>query len=255
MQLLAKGVLFSFLLLLALPAAAQTDICIPQFVDGMSDGLLWRTTLIVRNQEQTQSQLQIHIRQADGDGMQLRMRQRRGEQAQQHNIEDGSFSPDAIRERATVAYRSEGDGPLQTGYALVQSQTRIQARAQLQLHDGNGHLLSEVSLVPAAQFQSGTLHVDHTENGQVGLAFVNASDTTTATVTLELFSPDGVSLGTTTFDLGPRAHIARFVSEWLSGLLTDDVGYLAISSSSPVCGVGVIFREMTMTQAQLFVDE
>ncbi len=239
----------------SLAQAIQSEICVPQFVDGVIDSFQWRTTLTLRNQDQTQSQVQIRIRDMDGDPLGLRIRRRTMQQVEAHDVMGGLFSPDPIRARATVAYRSEGDAPLGVGYAVVQSQERVQARVMLQLHDGEGRLWAETTYVPQPLFRNGTLHVDHTENGSIGLAFANPSDTTPATITLELYSEDGVLLGTTDVVLGPESHIARFVHEWLAGLLVDDAGYLSISSTSPVCGIGLMFREMTMTEAPLFVDQ
>ena len=42
-------------------AFAQTDLCIPQFLDGVAGPFQWRTMVVLQNQDQNQAQVQMQF--------------------------------------------------------------------------------------------------------------------------------------------------------------------------------------------------
>ncbi len=185
-------------LALAAPSFAQTTVCVPQFVDGQSGSIRWQTTLILMNQEQTQAQVQLQFRDNAGAPMrQLRMTRAHGQGPAQGVDANGEFSPDSIRARSMVALQSSGEGGLQSGYVMVQSQQRIQVQTRLVITDQGGNLLAEVGVTPGPQFRNGSFYAGTSEGALVGMALANPSADRTVTCNVEVVAEDGTILGTT----------------------------------------------------------
>lgn len=242
------------LMVLALAASsyAQTTVCIPQFVDGESGSIRWRTTLVLMNQEQTQAQVQLQFYDSDGAPIpQLRMTRSHG-QAQGTDA-NGQFSPEPIRARSMVALQSSGQGGLQAGYVLVQSQQRIQVQTRLQLTDQTGKLLAEVGVTPGAQFRAGSFYAGTSEGALIGMSLTNPSLDQTVTVNVEVVAEDGTVLGATDVTLGPHSQIAQFLFELFPQLLTDEGVFVRITSPDPICALVLNLHGFEMFQIPVFV--
>jgi hypothetical protein len=141
---------FSFVLLVPVAASAQTQICIPQFVDGVSGPYRWQTTVVLQNHEPIMAQVRLQF--FDGSGQPSTfMMHRRGAPGQFQFGRNSPFSPAPINARAMIGYRSGGTGPLQAGFCIIDSSARIQAHVMLHLYDQSGRLLSETGMMPAGQ--------------------------------------------------------------------------------------------------------
>lgn len=244
------------LVVLALAASsyAQTTICIPQFVDGESDSIRWRTTLILMNQEQTQAQVQLQFLDNSGAPIrQLRMTRAHGQGPVQGTDANGQFSPDPIRARSMVALHSSGEGGLQAGYVIVQSQQRIQVQTRLQVTDRDGNLLAEVGVTPGPQFRIGSFYAGTSEGALVGMSLANPSTDQTVTCTVEIVAEDGTVLGTTDVTLGPHSQIARFLFELFPQLLTDEGVFVRITSTDPICALVLNLHGFEIFQIPVFV--
>ncbi len=236
-------------------ALAQTQVCVPQFLDGSAGPFQWRTTLILQNQDQTQAQVRLNFYDNNGTPIQLEMRRRGGSGSPAHAGPGGQFDPEPIRARAAVGYQSGGGGAMQAGYAMIQSQNRIQVQSRLQLLDGVGNIVSEAIVVPGQQFRRAAFYADQADGAGIGLALTNASTNQTAICTLEVIGSDGVTvLGTTQINLGPHSQTARFLFELFPDL-TDEVGFVRITCSEPVCALALHLRGLVMAQIPIVIED
>jgi hypothetical protein len=244
------------LMVLALAASsyAQTTVCIPQFVDGESDAVRWRTTLILMNQEQTQAQVQLQFYDNEGAPIrQLQMTRAHGQGPVQGTDANGQFSPSPIQARSMVALQSNAQGGLKAGYVMVQSQQRIQVQTRLQLTDQAGNLMAEVGVTPGPQFRMGSFYAGTSEGALIGMSLTNPSLDQTVTVSVEVVSEDGTVLGTTDITLGPHSQIAKFLFELFPQLLTDEGVFVRITSPDPICALVLNLHGFEMFQIPVFV--
>lgn len=236
-------------------ALAQTQVCVPQFLDGSAGPFQWRTTLVLQNQDQTQAQVRFNFYDNNGTPFQLEMRRRGGPGSPLQVGPGGQFDPEPIRARAAVGYQSSGRGALQAGYVMIQSQNRIQVQSRLHLLDGTGNIVSEAIIVPGQQFFRAGFYADQSDGAGIGLALCNPSTTRTAICTLELVASDGETiLGTTQISLGPHSQTARFLFELFPALLTDAVGFVRITCSEPVCALALHLRGLVMAQIPIVIE-
>ena len=257
LRIRTAGVAFPlFLLMFAQPLRAQTDICIPQFVDGASGGLRWQTTLVLYNQTMSQAQPMLQLYNTAGQPFSGMMMNRLGPGGMQFPLgSNGQLSPNPINARSMISYRSPGTGPFQSGFMMIQSQARIQAHALLHLYDATGNLFSETGIVPHAPFSVGSFWMNPSGGARFGLAMANSSGTNPATVTLEFFGEDGTTpLGTSTLQLGPRTQIARFVDEWFTAIAPGTIGFVRVTAANAVCGLVLQLRGMVMTQIPVLIE-
>ena len=240
-----------------LPAIAQTAVCIPQFLNGTSQGYTWRTMLILQNREQTQAQVQLRFHDKNGAPLHQFMMRRRGQQGQWGQVgPDGEFSPDPIRARAAVCYCSSGEGNLQAGSVRVRSQSRIHVHARLQLMDSGGQVISESSVVPGPAFRRGWFFADRTEGMDSGLALVNPAADRTTFCTAEVFADNGtVLLGTAPITLGPHSQTARYLFELFPQILAGDVSLIRISCTDPVCALSLYLRGLDFYQIPVVIED
>jgi len=238
-------------------ALAQTQVCVPQFLDGSAGPFQWRTTLVLQNQDQTQAQVRLNFYDNNGDPIhQFEMRRRGGSGPQSQVGPNGQFDPEPIRARAAVAYQSGGQGPMQAGYVMIQSQSRIQVQSRIQLFDETGNILSEAIVIPGQQLRRAGFYADQTDGAGIGLALANPSGNQTAVCTLEVIGSDGVTvLGTTQIPLAPHSQTAQLLFELFPSLLTDEVGFVRITCSEPVCALALHLRGLQMAQIPVVIEE
>jgi hypothetical protein len=253
-QIMILGLLV--IMCLGVPAFAQTDVCIPQFLDGVAGPFQWKTMLVLQNQEQNQAQVQVQFFNNNGMPLQQLTMSRRGQQGGQGPVNgNGQFNPQPIRARSGVAYRSQGEGGFQTGFARIQSQSRIRTHARLQLHDSTGNLISETNIIPGPQFRAGSFFADRSDGAGIGLALTNPSSAQSATCTLEIFNEEGDSLGITQVSVGPHSQIAQFIFQTFPNILEDDVALIKISCDNPICALALHLRGLSMTQIPIVVED
>ena len=249
-----QWLMFSLVFSFAAPALAQTTVCVPQFLNGSLGAYQWRTTLILQNQEQIQAQIQLHFRDSNGAPIQqLRMTRAYGQGPQYGVGLNGEWSPDPIRARSMIALRSTGEGGLQAGYVMVQSQQRIQVQARLQVFDANGTLVSETGAIPGPQFRQGTFYAGRSQGALIGLALINPSTDRTVACTVEVVSEEGEVLGTTIVALGAHAQIASYLFELFPQLLTDEGTFVRITCVDPVCALVLHLNGLEMFQIPVVV--
>lgn len=239
------------------PALAQTEICVPQFLNGASGGFTWRTMLVFENREQTQAQVQLRLFNNNGTPLQQLMMMRRGKPGQGGPVgPNGQFSPEPLRARTAAGYCSTGEGGFQAGSVMVQSQSRIQVHARLQLHDPAGNVVSETAITPGPAFRKGWFFADRTEGVQCGLALVNPAEDRTTVCTAEILADDGVTLlGSTPITLGPHSQTAQYLFELFPQILTGDVSLIRITCTDPVCALSLYLRGLEFFQIPVVIED
>ncbi len=255
-----RGILtfgFAALWLQSATVLAQTQLCIPQFLDGNAGPFQWRTTLVLQNQDQVQAQVRLNFYDNNGAPIhQFEMRRRGGPGSQGQVVPSGQFDTEPIRARSAVGYQSGGQGALQAGYVMIQSQNRIQAHSRLQLFDSEGNLVSEAIVVPGQPFRHSFFFADRADGAGIGLALTNPSTSQGAICTLEIIGPDGITvLGTTQITLGPHSQTARFLFELFPDILTDEVGFVRITCSEPVCALALHLHGLVMAQIPIVIED
>jgi hypothetical protein len=254
---MVRSSIIAIVLALALPFAApaqtSSSICIPQFVDGTAGPVRWQTTLIIQNQETTQAQIRLHFYRSDGQPSQTTLNERERLRRRIQAGADGAAATD-LGPGAAGSFRSGGQGPLQTGSCLVDSPARIQAHSMIHLYDGQGNLLQETGIVSQPQFRIANVFVDQADNAAVGLAVANPSDQSIS-ATFEFIAEDGTTvLGSFEVTLGPHAQIARFVREMFPNF-PEGIGFIRITTSSPVCGMALRLRGLDLSQVPVFINQ
>jgi hypothetical protein len=253
-SILAFG--FMALWLQGTAAVAQTQVCVPQFVDGIMGPFQWRTTLVLQNQDQMQSQVQLNFYDTNGAPFQGLAIMRRGGSGSHLQVGPaGQLDPEPIQAHSAAGYQSGGQGAMQAGYVMIQSQNRIHVQSRLQLMDSAGNVVSEAIVVPGAQFRQAGFYADRGDGTGIGLALTNPSASETAICTLEVIGFDESILGTTQIPLGPHSQTARFLSELFPGVLMDDVGFVRINCSEPVCALAIHMYGFLMSQIPIVIED
>jgi len=138
------------------------------------------------------------------------------------------------RHRVTRVVLS-GDETLRSGWIklTMSAEAHLVTSAIFQTFNG-ASLASEASVLEAASVKRGLIYVKTSAgSSNIGVAFVN-SESTSNTISLDLYNRSGDFLGTTDITLQPNGHIARFVTELFPSLasLADFDGALSMRSST-----------------------
>lgn len=254
-----RTILLGFLALLLVGATAQgqeftSEICVPQFADGMQGPLRWQTSVVLMSQSMEAAQVQMSFFRVNGDPLMTSMRTRLGKGPAFAPGPNGMINLPDLAPGSGRTFRTEGTGPLQTGYLLIRSQDRIQAHTILQLFDQQGTLISETGVIPHPQFRAGGFLADQTEGQGVGLALTNPAGVT-AECQIEVFAEDETtSLGTFPMTLGPRSQTAQFLAEAVPEILTGEVGFVRITCDNPICALALNLRGLRVLQVPIFID-
>ncbi|HYR86131.1 MAG TPA: hypothetical protein VE422_18740 [Terriglobia bacterium] len=128
-----------------------------------------------------------------------------------------------------------GDETLRSGWIrlTLSGNVHLITNAVFQTFNG-GSLASEASVLESPPATRGLIYVKSQSNlGTVGIAFAN-SQTTSNTITLQLFDRLGFPSASQNITLPPNGHLARFITEIFPQLasLTDFDGALSMRSST-----------------------
>jgi len=162
----------------AMGQAASSQYVFPFFVDGMSNGTVYQSTLkIVEADPATTSnrctltQRQTHAGFAGVNG-----------DAYTADVFDSGDNPSAITQIILDRFlpwevlRSNAQSPLAAGYATLSCSAAVQPELQLTLRDGNGAKLGETTVWPATPGNSFQFILDTRDGTHLGFALANDSD-------------------------------------------------------------------------------
>ena len=179
----------------------------PQFADGRaSDGTYYRSTLMISNTSSSNTACNLQVHGLTVPGL--------------------STAYTAVAHGWTIASTS-GTQSLQSGYAVLQCDAKVEAQLLYSYYSASGTKLSEATVFSSPPSSTVRVIANQLEGAQLGLAIANDSDQTVSyTVNLS-----GVS-GTATLTLPPRTSVARFLSQILPGIPANAVGVVQVTSSN-----------------------
>jgi hypothetical protein len=247
------GVIFlSVTFPLVVEAQPSNTVCLPQFVDGASGPLRWQTTLMIHNQEMIQNQIRLRFYRSDGQPLQMIMNERERSRRRIQAGSNGQAGFD-LDPRNAVSLRSMGQGSLQVGSCLVDAPVRFQVQATLHVYDTQGNLIEETGIVPHSLFTGANVFIDQSDDAAVGMSLANPGEQSVV-ATLEFVAEDGTTvLGSLQVTLSPHSQIARFVRE-LFPAFPDGIGFIRITTTSPVCGMALRLRGLNLSQLPVFIN-
>ncbi len=200
--------------------SAETEILLPQIANGAN---AIKTTFVLYSLSSAPTTVDLRL--TDDDGNPYPVRFEGG--AEGHQI---FFQ---IPARGTLFARTDGSGPLKAGAARLVSDQPFAAAAIFTILDPWGNPATETGVASSPALRTFSLPVDMTGGLDTGVAFFNSG--LTGSELLLTFMPEGIrpqaDPETEVVLLQPRAHIARFVSEFFA---PGRRGMLAVRAGNPV---------------------
>lgn len=202
-----------------------TSLFLPHVATGAFDQGRFRSSFMLLNPDSSGANVRLSLSKSDGTPLEVTL-EGRGK---------GSGFDFQLEPYGSAFVQTDGTGPLTVGTATVSSDKLIGAAGIFSVFDAEGRFKTEAGVGAAGPPLSPglTLPVDITGNFDTGVAFFNPGDAP-AEFTLKLLKADGEQeQANRRLSLGPRQHIARFVSELFPGT-TDFRGSLAAYTSGVV---------------------
>ncbi len=223
--------------------SAQTTFYYPHVVNGVLGGTVWKTTILLTNPAPngtapasgsvTLTKDDSVNRSAPGTPLVLSFTDETGAA-----VGSGNVISFLIPGGQTKKFTSSGTGVFSGGFAAVASTNALAGTAIFSEFDTAGHLITEAG-VPAAQAVTRqAIFVDTQQGYNIGVAYANPG-TTIANVTLQLLNANAALVSTTTTQLGPGNHDARFTFQLFSPAPAALTGTMVIESQSPLAAVAL----------------
>lgn len=134
---------------------------------------------------------------------------------------------------------SQSQGTLSVSYGVITATTNPPptAMANYGLTQA-GVLVTELGISAVSSITSTRLFIDYSSSSDSGMALVNPGSNP---ITLSLVARDqsGIAVSTSLLTLGPRGHVAKFVSQLGLNLPNPFLGTLTLSSGSPFAAVNL----------------
>ncbi len=139
---------------------------------------------------------------------------------------------------------TSGSGQLKTGWAAIETSQPLKGTASFGIRDADGKVYSDVGVSESLLGNKFTIFADSIGTAYTGLAVVNPSDTDSIVLNLDLFDNRGAAVSSTTQNLGPKAHVARFLNEFFPKLANIDEfeGSLVITAQGGKKFAGITLR-------------
>lgn len=209
----------------SLPAVARTagknQIYLSHVANGIYSGGRFRTTFLLFNMSLSSAAAgALTLTQDNGSPLQVTIT----------GQGTSSTFPFNLAPRAAVFLETDGLGTLAGGAASIISSGPIGACAIFTILDSQGRFTTEAGVGDSPLMTELTLPVDIGGGLDTGVAFFNPG-LSAINLAFTLFGEGGVSVGTAQLSLGPRNHVARFVSELFAGQ-SNFRGSMAVSSAA-----------------------
>jgi hypothetical protein len=202
---------------------------LPHIANGRFAGGSFRTTFVIFNA--TDSKVTINITLFADDGSPFRVNLAGFELSDKFTV--------SLEAGETRLLQTDGLGTAAAGSAVVTATGTIGISAIFSIFDSQGNFLTEAGVGSSEPLTDFSIPVESTSGFNTGVALF--SDTASASVTLRLLDAAGQEAGRTTVNLGPRGHIARFISgageffPQFSGFR----GVLAVTSTAPLAAIAL----------------
>lgn len=150
-----------------------------------------------------------------------------------------SSFPFEMNGRETRRFMTSGEGETKSGWARVHSEQPLSGTASFGIRDREGTIYTEVGVAESEFGKSFTLFTDSVGAVSTGVAVANPDFTNGITLVLELFDSAGQMLATTTRNLAPGGHLARFIDELFPGVegIDEFEGSIILSSEDAFTGI------------------
>jgi hypothetical protein len=215
--------------------ATPYSLFFPHVADGGGAGG-WRTTFTLVNRSATVSSAIVNF--YDGQGAPLNVRV--GDQT-------GSQFPVTIPPLGVAQIKTEPEGPLKTGWAVVQAAEPVSGLAIFTWGSSSADFVDEVGVPAAVPLRSMSAFAQMGAGTSTGIAIANPN-AGSVNVTLVLRNSDAQELARTTLTLPGMGQIARYIHELFPAMgQTEFTGKLDISSTQPLVALALRQRENTFT--------
>jgi hypothetical protein len=234
-------VIVAWILGSTLLASAQTTFFYPHVVDGVLGATNWKTTIFVANSASATATGAITFTQDNNDPLgagspwQITLTDETGS-ATTSSVFTFSLPPGAVRK-----YVSSATGTLNSGFATVTTNSgTVSGTAIFSEFDTAGNLICEAGVPAAVPVLRQTIMVDTTGGNNIGVAYVNPSNTSIANVSLTLLNDLGNPAASVTRTLGPANHVSGFTTQFFGSNLAM-VGSMQITSGTPIAAISLRF--------------
>ncbi len=149
---------------------------------------------------------------------------------------NGTFAsafPFSLAKGSQGRFRTKGDGDLKVGWALILSDQPLECTSGFEIRDASGRVYGDVGISESIGATKFTIFSDTLgPSTNTGLALVNPSSVDPNNLLLELMDPTGKKISEMNLRLGPREHIARFLTEFYPKIagIEEFEGSMVISS-------------------------
>ena len=169
----------------------------------------------------------IRIRKSDGNPFVLNT-----------NLGNGSEFPFTLGRGQILKLRTDGEGPVETGWIEITSDALLSGSGTFEILDGSGKVLSEVGVGDAPRSTKFMLFVDTREGKSTAWAVANPNPSGTANLRLELRQLNGSLVATRDVAVAAGRQVNEFVSETFSDQnLANFRGILLVCSDGPQVAV------------------
>jgi hypothetical protein len=218
-------------------ALGSYKIYFPQLADGRDTQGCWKTTLVLSTRTSTESSVTVRLFDNSGSPLTVGVS---GETASQYSL---TIPPFGVR---TIL--SDGTGPSQQGWALVESSERLGGIAVYSYFDTVGRLVSEVGVPASVDLTYMSFFAEHDVDTYTGIAIANPHDAATDVV-LTLTDGNHATVGTRNLSIPANGHAAMYVTQLFDGVSIPAGfrGTVEATSSRSVVGLTLRQRELIFT--------
>jgi hypothetical protein len=215
--------------------ATPYSLFFPHVADGGGAGG-WRTTITLANRSASSSSAVVNF--YDGQGGPLTVRV---------GGQTGSQFPVTIPPFGVAQIKTEPEGGLKTGWAVVQAAEPVSGLAIFTWGSGSADFVDEVGVPATVPLRSMAVFAQAGAGTSTGLAIANPN-AGSVNVTLVLRNSDAQELARTTLTLPGMGQIARYLHEIFPAMgQTEFTGKLDISSAQPLVALALRQRENTFS--------
>jgi hypothetical protein len=216
-------------------AATPYRLFFPHVADGGGAGG-WRTTITLANRAATASSAVVNFYDTQGGPLTVRVA---GQMGSQFTV--------TIPPLGVAQIKTEAEGTLKTGWAVVQTEEPVSGLAIFTWGSGSADFVDEVGVPATVPLRSMSAFAQTGAGTSTGIAIANPN-AGSVNVTLVLRNSDAQELGRTTLTLPGVGQIARYIHELFPAMgQTEFTGKLDISSTQPLVALALRQRENTFT--------
>ena len=207
--------------------AQSHTLTFPHTANGRQAGVQVIANVFAFNNSGLPVEGTIRIRKSNGDPFSVNT-----------NLGSGSQFPFTLGRGEILRLRTDGEGPVETGWVEITSNMPLSGSRTFEVVDGSGNILSEVGIGDSPRSTKFMLFVDTRDGKSTAWAVANPNSSGTADLRLELRQLNGLLAASRNVALAAGRQINEFVSQTFSSQnLTNFRGILVICSDGPEISV------------------